>query len=157
MNKLFLIATFFVITLVNTVQAEEKNSSIHELFSIIGIDKQMNGGFEAMLPMVDQFASQLMLDETEKDELKSIYRDWFDNDIDRKAIIEQMVTLYSENFNENEIVGLIDFYKTPLGQKFLQKSPVLMKQGAQIGMQEAQKKQQQLLDKLNPFLEKHKQ
>ncbi len=106
-----------------------------------------------MLPMVDQVASQLQLNAQEKEQLKDIYREWFENDIDRKVIKEKMIKLYAANFTTEEINELNKFYSSPVGQKFLEKSPGLMKLGAQIGMEEAQRKQAKLMERLQPFLD----
>ncbi len=131
----------------------DKTSSIEKMFQLMGIEKQMKGGFEAMLPMVDQVASQLQLNAQEKEQLKDIYREWFENDIDRKVIKEKMIKLYAANFTTEEINELNKFYSSPVGQKFLEKSPGLMKLGAQIGMEEAQRKQAKLMERLQPFLD----
>ena len=50
---------------------------------------------------------------------------------------------------------MIEFYATPVGQKLVEKSPALMQAGAQLGMQEAERAQPKLIEKLTPFLEKH--
>ena len=115
----------------------------------------MTGGFEAMLPVIEQMASQLQLDDAAKEELKNIYRDWFKYDFDQQAILTKLVAVYSESFTDKEINELIAFYETPTGQKFLAKSPQLMQIGAQLGMQEGQLKQALLLERLQPFLAKH--
>ncbi len=151
---LFLLLSMFTFT--SYAAPSNKNTSIEKMFAIMGIDKQFSGGFEAMLPVVDSLATRLQLDANAKEELKNIYRKWFDNDIDRNIMKTKLVDIYSEAFNETEINGLIAFYQSPIGQKFLNKSPELMKLGAQIGMQEAQSKQHLLMERLQPFLEKHK-
>lgn len=43
-----------------------------------------------------------------------------------------MVKLYTSNFDEKELKELIRFYESPLGQKVLQKMPMLTAQSAQI-------------------------
>lgn len=66
-----------------------------------------------------------------------------------------MKTLYVDAFTQQEIEGITKFFQTPIGQKYLKQSPELMKLGVKIGMDEAQSKQTQLLNRLKPFLEKH--
>ncbi len=158
MKKLtcFVVLVLSFIAYPSYADSSKKNTSIEKMFTIMGIDQQLNGGFEAMLPAVDQLASQLQLDVNANEELKNIYRSWFDNDIDRVAIKSKFVEIYAEVFNEKEINELIVFYQSPIGKKFLKKSPELMKLGAQIGMQEAQSKQHLLIERLQPFLDKHK-
>lgn len=43
-----------------------------------------------------------------------------------------MVKLYTDNFNEQELKDLISFYQSPLGQKVLQKMPALTEQSARL-------------------------
>jgi hypothetical protein len=43
-----------------------------------------------------------------------------------------MVKLYTSNFNEQELQELVSFYQSPLGQKVLQKMPMLTEQSAQL-------------------------
>ena len=132
----------------------DKSSSIEKMFQLVGIERQMGGGFEAMLPIIDQMSSGLQLDAKEKEQLKNIYRDWFENDLDRKAMKEGMVKIYAEAFTAEEVNGLNKFYSSPIGRKFLEKTPELMRLGAQIGMEEAQKKQGKLMERLQPLLGK---
>lgn len=131
-------------------------ASVEELFEIMDVDQQLSGGFEAMLPMLDQMSVEMKLNENARDELKQIYRDWFDQDIDRVSTKERMAVLYAEIFSEDEISELVKFYKTPAGRKFLEKSPELMKLSVEIGMDEALSKRELLIKRLEPFLEKHK-
>ena len=121
----------------------------------MGIDQQMNAGFEAMLPLVEQQAARHNLTPSAKEELKGIYKDWFNNDIDRNGIKRKMVDLYIETFSEKEVNALIDFYQSPTGQKFLKESPRLTKLGARIGLEEARSKQYLLNQRLQPFFDVH--
>ena len=134
-------------------EAPSINLSIEKLFAIIGIDKQMNAGFEAMLPVVDRQASQLNLSPSAKEELRNIYKTWFNDDFDRNNIKRQLIQVYADTFTEEEINELIVFYQTPVGQKFLNETPKLTKIGAKIGMEEARSKQYLLNQRLQPFLD----
>lgn len=137
-------------------QSEDKNAAIKKMFEIVGIDRQMTGGFESMLPVIDQLSAQLQLNTDQKEELKGIYRTWFDQDIDRESIKVQMIALYAETFTKEEIDQINEFYQTPLGVKFVEMSPELMQIGARIGMEEAESKQQLLIDRLQPFIDQHR-
>ena len=115
----------------------------------------MVGGFEAMLPIVNQLSAKLQLDRAETEELKNIYRDWFDNDFDKFYISTQIADVYADTFTHDEIKSMVEFYQTPVGQKLVEKSPELAKISARFGMEEAQRKQKELLERLGPFIEKH--
>ena len=150
--KKFLILSFIFLFLATNCYSS--NESVEEMFQIMEMDKQLNGGFEAMLPVINQMANRFKLDVEEKEQLTNIYRAWFHEDIDRTIVMNKMKELYVNAFSEKEIQEITKFYQTPVGQKFLKQSPELMKLGAQIGMTEAQSKQTQLLNRLQPFLEK---
>ncbi|HCH5323781.1 TPA: DUF2059 domain-containing protein [Vibrio parahaemolyticus] len=149
---------FIVIVLLaaNPISAIATDQDAAErLLKVMKVEKQLSGGFEAMTPMIDQLANSLQLNKSETEELVNIYRDWFLNDIDRQRIIDELAILYSQTFSQQEIESMIVFYSTPEGQKFIEKAPALMQAGAQLGMQEAELAQPQLIEKLTPFLEKH--
>jgi len=154
--SIFLVLILSFVVNISYANPSNKTTSIEKMFRVMGIDKQMHGGFEAMLPIVDQLSAKLKLDVNAKEELKNIYRNWFENDIDRAAMKSKFIQIYSNAFTENQIKELITFYQSPTGQIFLKKSPGLMKLGAQIGMQEGRSKEPLLIKRLKPFLDKHK-
>lgn len=151
--KLIMVAVLTAIPIASI--ANEKQESVNRLFDVMKMEKQLSGGFEAMTPIINQLANRLQLNKAETEELANIYKDWFFNDINRQRIIGELANLYSTTFKQSEIEALTEFYSTPLGQKFIEKSPVLMQAGAQLGIQEAERAQPQLIEKLTPFLEKH--
>jgi hypothetical protein len=151
--KKFLILPLMFFTLSTSSMAQQ--TPVDEMFRVMSMDKQINGGFEAMLPVIDQMTAQFKLDSQGKDELRDIFRTWFDEDIDRESMLSDIKKLYSQAFTGDEIREITKFYQTPLGKKFLEKSTQLMQLGAEIGMQEAQSKQAKLMERVKPFLEKH--
>jgi len=140
-------------TLSAPIMAQE--SPVDEMFRVMSMDKQMVGGFEAMLPVIDQMTAKFRLDNEGKKELREIFRTWFNEDIDRSKIMSEMKQLYSQAFTDEEISEITKFYRTSVGKKFLEKSTQLMQLAAQIGMKEAQSKQVKLMERVTPFLEKH--
>ena len=153
MKKLALIPVIVSALSVNVVAKEQP---VDELFKVMSIETQLTSGFEAMLPMIEKIAADLKLDNEGKAELVDIFRAWFREDIDRDKIYQQMKQLYVQAFSDYEIREITAFYQTAIGKKFIAALPNLMKDGAQIGMQEAQVKQVKLMERLKPFLEKHK-
>jgi hypothetical protein len=154
LKKLIILLAMCSISLAYASASEEVEVA-EELLTVMDTEKQMLGGFEAMLPIVNQVASNLALDAIETEELKSIYRDWFENDIDRSKMRREIAELYASKFTIAEMKEIIAFYGTEIGKKFIQISPELAKAGAQIGMREAQDKQALLVEKVTPFIEKH--
>ena len=50
-----------------------------------------------------------------------------------------IVTLYNQNFTEDELLEMIAFYDTPTGQKALAQMPIIMGQAMQLGQKHSQK------------------
>lgn len=46
----------------------------------------------------------------------------------RAEIVDQVAKIYAENFTEQELKGIVAFYKTPIGKKMLIKDPVVTEQ-----------------------------
>lgn len=151
--KLGLIVTVAILSFTATCQANDK--PIDEMFAVMQMDKQLTGGFEAMLPIIEQMAAKFNLDAAAKQELEDIYRTWFEQDIDKAKMLSSIKTLYRDAFSDEEIKQVTAFYRTEVGQKFLMRSPQLMQLGAKIGMREAQAKQAQLMVRLKPFMAKY--
>ncbi len=64
-------------------------------------------------------------------------------------MIEEFATLYMEEFTEQELIDITDFYKTETGKKAISKLPVLMQKGAMWG----QNKVQQNLPELQQMIQ----
>ncbi len=130
-------------------------AKVDQLMTIMDIKKLFNASMDAMMPVIDQQAQQLGLNSTEKAELTQIYKDWLEQDLDQDYIFRQLGNIYAEAYTDAEMDALIQFYQSPVGQKSLRIMPEIMAKSSQLGMQEAQSKQQQLLNRLQPFFQKH--
>lgn len=156
MKNLIAVLTVLIITSASGVSAAPATkASVEKMFDIMGVSVQMKGGFESMMPVIDQQAAQLQLSSAETEQLRNIYREWFEVDLDHEVITRNFVDLYASRFTEEEVQELIEFYQSPVGQKYLKLAPQLMKAGAQIGMREAQSKEHLLLRRLEPFIKLH--
>ena len=155
-NLACLLLLNFLLTLpAYATEAPGQTSSLEKLFSIIGMDQQMAAGFESMQPLVEEQAAQLQLSPIAEQELINIYKTWFSEDLDQKAMQEKIIQLYADTFSEKEIKQLIDFYQSPVGRKLLKEAPRLTQTGMQIGLDEARSKQYKLQQRLQPFLDVH--
>ncbi|ENX06478.1 hypothetical protein F898_03428 [Acinetobacter courvalinii] len=45
----------------------------------------------------------------------------------------EMIKIYAEEFTQQEIDGMIQFYKTPVGQSTIDKMPIVMQKSMQVG------------------------
>ena len=49
-----------------------------------------------------------------------------------KELEHEMAAIYADTFSEDELKGIIEFYKSPAGQAFIQKQPEIMKRSMAI-------------------------
>jgi len=151
MNKII----FSVVLIFVSMNAHSETRMVDKLFEVLKMEQTMTQGFEAMLPMIDQTAARLNLNDEGKAELKEVFRLWYTEDMNHQAILEEFKLLYVDRFSDSEIESIINFYQTPVGQKFVDESGKLMKTGAEIGMLEAQLKQPELMIRMRPLIEKY--
>lgn len=136
-------------------QENAPSPTVNELMSVMRMQDSMSSGFDAMLPMIDALSDQWQLTPEQEHTLKGIYRDWFKNDFDQESLINKISLEYGKVFTEAEMQKMIAFYETPTGQKVLDSLPHLTQLGAQLGMQEGQKKQHLLEEKIRVFYEEN--
>jgi uncharacterized protein len=97
-----------------------------ELYRMVGGVKAAEAGAEAMMGMVrgnPEFAPY-----------EDVFRTWYQKVFAAGDLEAELAKLYMHAFSEQELQGLIAFYRTPLGQKALEKLPHLMQQATEIGM-----------------------
>ena len=63
-----------------------------------------------------------------------------------------MVKIYQDNFTQEDINGLIAFYKTPLGKTTIEKMPLVMQQSMAVGQDAMMKVMPELTEVMKGFV-----
>ena len=86
------------------------------------------GQFETFNATIDQMTSMMgvTLNEDEKVE--------FTNDV-MSSLIEMLVPIYKKHFTEQDLKDAIELFKTPIGKKISEKSPIIAQESMQASMQ----------------------
>ena len=86
------------------------------------------GQFETFNATIDQMTSMMgvTLNEDEKVE--------FTTDV-MSSLIEMLVPVYKKHFTEQDLKDAIDLFKTPIGKKISEKSPIIAQESMQASMQ----------------------
>jgi len=89
---------------------------------------EAQGQFETFNATIDQMTSMMgvTLNEDEKVE--------FTNDV-MSSLIEMLVPVYQKHFTEQDLKDAIDLFKTPIGKKISEKSPIIAQESMQASMQ----------------------
>ncbi|WP_049723188.1 DUF2059 domain-containing protein [Gilvimarinus polysaccharolyticus] len=135
MKKLLAVS---LMTLCLSTQAAEP---VYELMDLVGSKDQMEQMSDQMVTMITSANPALMPHQDKISAWTNKYFTW-------EAMKEDMAGIYRKYFTDDEIKKLIEFYKTPVGEKAINVMPQLFQEGSQIGMKIAQEHQAELQETL---------
>ena len=153
---LLIFASLQVVSL--PVQAQDPTSPQHaakaeELMSLLNIDKNMQGAFAQVEKMQEQMMDSKSLSPEEKEKQAKMRKNILEitkSIFNWETLKPAFIQIYAGTFSEEELQGMIEFYKTPVGQKWIEKQPELQAatmQKMQSLMLEAQPKIQAVIKK----------
>ena len=117
-----IIITFALLTSLNFVQSQENYKSLVVDFM------SAQGQFETFNATIDQMASMmaLTLDDSEKELLSKEVMG---------SLVDLLVPIYKNHFTEQDLKEAIELYKTPIGKKISEKTPIIAQETMQASMQ----------------------
>lgn len=121
-----------------TKRSPEMDAAV-ELLALMDMDKMMAGmqeHVEMMLhsqiqPLASCAAAQPAVETFSKEASALIT-----NQLSGETFLPEIAELYVEVFSLDELQGMIEFYRSPLGQKLLARMPELMQRSMSIGEQQ---------------------
>ena len=117
-----IIITFVLLISFNFVQSQENYKSLVVDFM------SAQGQFETFNATIDQMASMmaLTLDDCEKELLSKEVMG---------SLVDLLVPIYKNHFTEQDLKEAIELYKTPIGKKISEKTPIIAQETMQVSMQ----------------------
>lgn len=112
-----------------------------ELLEAVQIQKVSMAGVEAMIG--DQIRTNPQMGRY-REAMLAWARDIFSSEEATNAF----AALYAEAFNEEDLRALLAFYRTPLGQRVATMQPIMATRGADLGRRLAERKQADLIARL---------
>ena len=130
-----IIITFALLISFNFVQSQENYKSLVVDFM------SAQGQFETFNATIDQMASMmaLTLDDSEKELLTKEVMG---------SLVDLLVPIYKNHFTEQDLKEAIELYKTPIGKKISEKTPII----AQETMQASMKWGMELSEKMQKYM-----
>ena len=130
-----IIITFVLLVSFNFVQSQENYKSLVVDFM------SAQGQFETFNATIDQMASMmaLTLDDSEKELLSKEVMG---------SLVDLLVPIYKNHFTEQDLKEAIELYKTPIGKKISEKTPII----AQETMQASMKWGMELSEKMQKYM-----
>ena len=117
-----IIITFALLISLNFVQSQENYKSLVVDFM------SAQGQFETFNATIDQMASMmaLTLDDSEKELLSKEVMG---------SLVDLLVPIYKNHFTEQDLKEAVELYKTPIGKKISEKTPIIAQETMQASMQ----------------------
>jgi uncharacterized protein len=153
--KTLILATAIVLSALNPlVYADEASQKLiaEDLLQTMKVDQMTKPLFDQMRSMMDQQFTQMGASEDMKPILKRYtdkLLDIMEQTLNWQNLKEDMISIYMHAFTEDELKGMLAFYKSPVGQSVIQKMPTAMQQSMVL----MQKHMPELLEKLKKISE----
>jgi hypothetical protein len=141
-NILAIVALFMLFTFSALAQNDKTyENTLSEMFEVSGSEATFSAAIKQMMSMQKQQNPNVSADlwnEMEKEFLKTSMDD----------LVTMLVPVYKKHMTLADLKGLIKFYKSPVGKKFAEKTPMITAESMQVGQQWGMKIGQALVAKL---------
>jgi hypothetical protein len=160
MKRTALIILAILLAVPSVAHADEasKRVKIQELFTTLHLDKTMKQVMDAVLKQVKDASQKQLVGVTLTDAQQKKFDDFQQSVFD--LVNAQMswaklepdyIKLYSDAYTEEEIDGILTFYKSPVGQAMIAKTPELTTKSLQLSQGRMQAIQPQLRQLMQDF------
>jgi hypothetical protein len=133
-----IIGTVFLATAWGAQAADARRAAAEELLTVSNAKETLEKSFETVKTMIPvQMKKMAQVSgatnvpanvEATTQKMMAMVMEEFSWD----KMKEDYISLYADTFTEEEMKGIIDFYKSPAGQVFVRKSPELAKRSAEM-------------------------
>ena len=141
-NTLAIVALFMLFTFSALAQNDKTyENTLSEMFEVSGSEATFSAAIKQMMSMQKQQnpnVSAEVWNEMEAEFLKTSMDD----------LVTMLVPVYQKHMTLSDLRGLIKFYKSPVGKKFAEKTPMITTESMQVGQQWGMKIGQALVAKL---------
>lgn len=117
--------------------------SVNQLLTLTRVERVASGAQQGLENVIRNAIAQAMQGKTLTpkgqqiiDKYAADIRGTIQKEINWTKMKESYVKLYTETFSQDEINGLITFYKSPTGQMLLDRMPEVTQKAAQINQQQ---------------------
>lgn len=70
--------------------------------------------------------------------VKDVMKKFLIKHLSYEALKDELIDLHVKEFTEEELKEIAAFYRSPAGKKFIEKQPIMMQKGAELGMRRVQ-------------------
>ena len=162
MNKLILI--FFIFLFLNIAQWVYSEDQSHrekaeELLFLMDVQKNVEKNFEVIKQLQINQLKSIHFPELDLAELKRLQEELLkriSGELNWDKLKEDYIDFFMKTFTKEEIKGIIDFYKSSIGKRFVEKTPELMNQTMDITQGYIQEIMPKIQEMTREFIQKQK-
>jgi len=136
-----------------------KRAKAEQLFILLRMDTMMDQLLSGVRKQVQQITESMPGADTATPEQKKQIADFQQRVMDTvngkigwKALEPDFINLYASTYTEEELDGIVAFYKSPVGQKMIEKTPELTTKSTQITQQKMTELQPVLSQMVQDFM-----
>ena len=164
-RRILIVAAAMLLALPLSARADEasKRAKIEQMLTVL----KMEDNFNLLMKQVEQQGRQMGMSMTNPSQLTDADKKILDNFMTKlmaamqetmgwQKLKSEFIDLYAKAYTEEEVDGILTFYKSPVGQSMLAKTPQLVQQSmaiSQTHMKEIQPKLEQLTEELKKDLD----
>lgn len=115
-----------------------KNTKIEELLKLTNGEKLMTQMFDQLKTAEMAQLSKMEASAPDRERAQQMQQkilQLLQNTLSWEKMKPMLVKIYAETFTDQEIDGILDFYRSPAGQAMLEKMPALMQRSIAMGQQ----------------------
>lgn len=128
------------ISLINATSEDNIKELIKLTMQKEAIVKSLNDGFE-------------LTRSTQDDNIYCKMIQNFENKFDSDSTLNEFMKIYENLFSETEIIDLLNFYKSPIGKKYLKEMPELLAQTSSVSMRLIEEAMTESVDSQSAFVD----
>lgn len=139
MKRYLLTMAMTLLTAATTLAADADTYRLaEELLDLMNIKANIEKSFDMVKKMIPAHARQHgdgageAADTTPAESIMDMIK----AEMSWDSLKDDYIAVYAETFTAQELQGLVDFYKTPVGQSFIAKQPELMRRSMEISQRQ---------------------
>ena len=109
---------------------------------------------QAMQAAIDQTLAVQVKANPQLEPAKGVMKKFFAKHLSYAALKDDLIKIHMEEFTESELKEIAAFYRTPAGKKAVEKLPILMQKGSELGMKRVQEHAAELRQMIEDELKK---
>ena len=133
MKKLIAIAGICLVSVAAFAETKPSDASLNELLTITDSQKLVDGMWPQVEGMMNETAKQALGNTTLNGAQQKVMQDSntkvaavFKEEFGYEKLKPMMINIYKESFSQEEVDGMLEFYKSKAGQAVTKKMPLVM-------------------------------